>query len=598
MTANEAPVVSGFSRNPVPSGFRRNSVPSGFSRSAFLTWLTLILLLAALVRGLFPAADPPWQSTVGIVWHDEGAWVHNARNKALFGDWSQDAWNPMFIAPVFTGLEYLSFAAFGVGVRQARLVPEVLGWLSVLLLALGVARVAGRRAGLIAGALLATNYVYVMWNRAALMEAPMTAFIVAAWYCHARVQEASRWAWGAAVFAFLAYFTKAAAAFFVAAIALDALVSLALAWRAERRLSRPAAQTLIALTVCGLLALVAFVLPNWRDYWFYNVQMSITRKPSYDIDAVVNRVTWFPILHDLFTRMWMTLLLGTAAIVAIAARFRSAAPGERLLVLWVLLGALELLAHDVGNERRFVFFIPALVGLAAIVLGGERTLVPAAVASIPRVRALWAAPLVGYALYVIFGSAVRLGSLYDVGPNVRIAAVLAAVATAVVYATWPRIPRALSASWSPAAGCTLAAILSVGQLAQYVQWAAGRTYKNFTASVELARVLPPGTLVHGKLANGLALENEIKPVFVGREFGNYADRTSRDDVRYILTYVAPRVGYEGSVIQDVLDAYPNRTIIMTFDVAETATGRDQAALIDKFGSAGGTNRQTTGSAHD
>jgi hypothetical protein len=76
-----------------------------------------------------------------------------------------------------------------------------------------------------------------------------------------------------------------------------------------------------------------------------------------------------------------------------------------------------------------------------------------------------------------------------------------------------------------------------------------------------------------------------------REFGNYEDRKRRDDVRYILTYIVPSVGYESQrknpdrnpVIQDVLDAYPNRTIIMTFDVAETATGHDRAALIDKFG---------------
>ena len=65
-----------------------------------------------------------------------------------------------------------------------------------------------------------------------------------------------------------------------------------------------------------------------------------------------------------------------------------------------------------------------------------------------------------------------------------------------------------------------------------------------------------------------------------------------------MTYVAPRVGYEGSVIQDVLDAYPSRTIIMTFDVAETATGRDRAALIDKFGAGTGLDAQTAGRAKD
>ena len=61
---------------------------------------------------------------------------------------------------------------------------------------------------------------------------------------------------------------------------------------------------------------------------------------------------------------------------------------------------------------------------------------------------------------------------------------------------------------------------------------------------------------------------------------------TRDDVRYILTYVSPYLGYEGRVIRDVVEAYPQRTIVATFDVEETA-GRDQAALIDKFGAAVG-----------
>ncbi len=71
-------------------------------------------------------------------------------------------------------------------------------------------------------------------------------------------------------------------------------------------------------------------------------------------------------------------------------------------------------------------------------------------------------------------------------------------------------------------------------------------------------------------------------------------------MRYILTYVAPALGYESQarnpVIQDVLDAYPDHRIIMTFDVAETTTGHDRAALIDKCGSAGVTGM--TGRAQD
>jgi hypothetical protein len=137
-----------------------------------------------------------------------------------------------------------------------------------------------------------------------------------------------------------------------------------------------------------------------------------------------------------------------------------------------------------------------------------------------------------------------------------------------------------------AAAAVVTGLVMAGDAAQYAQWAWHRTSRNHEASQLIGRTLPAGTLVHGKLANGLALENRIRPVFVGRGFGNYADRRDRDDVRYILTYIAPSLGYESQaanpIIADVLDAYPRHHIIMTFPVAETSSGHDRAALIDKF----------------
>jgi hypothetical protein len=91
--------------------------------------------------------------------------------------------------------------------------------------------------------------------------------------------------------------------------------------------------------------------------------------------------------------------------------------------------------------------------------------------------------------------------------------------------------------------------------------------------------------VHGKLANGMALGNRIRPLFVGNNFGNYADRLQRDDARYILTYDLPRIGYESSdgsgLIQGILDHYPARQVVTTFEVDETRM-EDRAVLIDKF----------------
>jgi 4-amino-4-deoxy-L-arabinose transferase-like glycosyltransferase len=571
------------------------------SARTFAAGLIAILLLGAALRFSFPTADPPWRTTVGVVWHDEGAWTHNARNRALFGEWRLDAWNPMFVAPVFTALEYGFFATFGVGTWQARLVSQMAGMLAVLLIGLGVARVgvggagggSGRLAGLIAAAWLATNYVYVMYDRAAIMESLMAAFVVAGWYGYVRAQREPMWGLFAGAAAILAYFTKAAAIFFIAALGVACLWSLAFDRSSDgdgdsARARKAAIWTLAGLTIAGIIALAAFVIPSWTEYRFYNWQMSVTRKPSYDLRSIVDRITWFPILHDVFTRMWFVWAVGLIAWVVSLARFRDLQPPERLLTLWVGIGGLELLIHDVGNERRFVFLIPALVAIASLAIVRLASPAPSAEAQRPlpsRATLLLAFPLLLYIAYLLIGALARLAFIYEVRPNVRLTAALAVVSTALFYVMWPTLSRWIANSAAPthaAAGVAVVAIVvTAGNVAQYAQFAAGRTYANYEASVALGKLLPPGTLVHGKLANGLALENRIRPLFVGRNFGNYDDRLTRDDVPYVLTYVAPREGYEGPVILDVLEKYPRRRILWTFDVHETPGVTDRAALLEK-----------------
>lgn len=558
----------------------------------FAAILVLTLTGAALLRGLFPVADPPWRAPVGVVWHDEGAWVHNARNKALFGHWRTDEWNPVFVAPVFTGLEYLSFSAFGVGLWQARLVSAVAGLASVVLLALGVKRIAGSSAGTIAGLLLATNFVYVMYNRAAIMEASMAAFLVASWYCSTRAEKQPMWGALAGVCATLAFFTKAAAAFYLGALGLILAFRIARG-TAEGRSLLPNTDGHKASwwTVIGLAGSFAaigllFVLPHWTDYQFYNWQMSVTRKPSYDIDALVMRASWFPILHDTFSRMWVALFAGLCGAWGIAIGWRHATDSERLLLLWVAVGSLELLVHDVGNERRFVFLIPALVALTSLVLA-RGSLLPAEARNVTRRAVLLASPILFYTFYVLLGALTRIPFLEQVYANslrfpVRLAFAGAIVVTAILWWRWTPIAGRLTMPlWGRRFAGALTGIAVGWNLVQFADWAVYRTYENYEASVALGRVLPPGTLVQGKLANGLALENRLRPLFIGHAFGNYADRKDRWDVRYILTYTAPEIGYEGDQILDVLEAYPGWRIIMTFDVAETRSGHDTAALIEK-----------------
>ena len=45
--------------------------------------------------------------------------------------------------------------------------------------------------------------------------------------------------------------------------------------------------------------------------------------------------------------------------------------------------------------------------------------------------------------------------------------------------------------------------------------------------------------------------------------------------------MSPTVGYEGPIIREVLDAYPDKRLLWTVPVAESAGGADLAALFEK-----------------
>jgi 4-amino-4-deoxy-L-arabinose transferase-like glycosyltransferase len=554
-------------------------------------------VVALVPRALWLRADPPPVGSpqgVGIIWHDEGAWVHNARNEALWGVWRTDEWNPVFVAPVFTALTYGAFEILGVGTWQARTVSVAAGVVSVGALMAGLVLVAGRRSALVGGLLLATNYVFIMWSRVALLESTMTAAMVCSWAAYTIAVRRPAAGAAAGLAATLAWFTKAASAFFAAALLLEALMT-ALGWPGTRErapnVRAATIWTIGGLAVSAAVVLVLLVIPYWEDYRFYNWQMSVTRKPEYSIRALADRASWLPFVQGLFGHAWVIVVAGLAGLLTVLARWPRAHPGERLLVLWVVLGFAELIVHDSGNERRYVMFIPALAALTAILLASGRPLVPTGPPVFSRAALAAALPIALGLAYIGIGTIMRPLVLESILAGhlqspVRLAAVLAVLVC--VLAVWQyrrlltRLSGTLVPGWLAAAAIVLAVTLDA---TAYTHWLANRTQLNYRASVELGRHLPPGTLVQGKLANGLSLENGVRPLFVGNGFGNYRDRLEREDVRYILTYDLPRIGYESSdgsgLIQGILDHYPGWRVVASFDVEETPV-HDRAVLVDKF----------------
>ena len=216
----------------------------------------------------------------------------------------------------------------------------------------GCAAVAGRRAALIGGALLATNYVCVMWNRAALMEATMAAFIVVGWAAYAlarapaglgRRSPASRRS--------LAFFTKASAAFFAggarARCADDACLVAGTGAcgrgrgrrrRADRRRARRSCTLAgLALAAVAVLALVRLAaldrLPVLQLADVGDAQAELRPRGASSIARRGCRSS--RLLHAHVAASWPRPRSRCSAIVAAVAPAR---PAERLLVLWMLLG--------------------------------------------------------------------------------------------------------------------------------------------------------------------------------------------------------------------------------------------------------------------
>ena len=140
-----------------------------------------------------------------------------------------------------------------------------------------------------------------MYNRAAIMEALMAAFIVASWYCSTRAERIAAMGRARGRHGDAGVFhqggggvlrRRARAGGVDARIAGGTCAEVVppeggsyeqrLSQRRWRRCGRSAGWR----SSFGVIAAL-FVLPHWRDYQFYNWQMSVTRKPSYDLASVL-----------------------------------------------------------------------------------------------------------------------------------------------------------------------------------------------------------------------------------------------------------------------------------------------------------------------
>src|SRR5262249_14140551 len=131
--------------------------PKCLLRRTRLHWLSFaVVFTGILLRCLYLDADPRYYDWVGYI-TDEGRWIQEARNLALYGhvEFSSGMNFHLFMAPLFQLSNYLVFELLGVSLLTSRLLTALTGS-AILVLFWGCLRRAVSPQALLVGVALLT----------------------------------------------------------------------------------------------------------------------------------------------------------------------------------------------------------------------------------------------------------------------------------------------------------------------------------------------------------------------------------------------------------------------------------------------------------
>ena len=543
----------------------------------FIIVLTTLFLFLTGLRFAFPTADPPSISSIGTPWIDEGSWVHNARNKVLFGEWRIDDWNPVFTSLTFTGFEYLIFKLFGIGTFQARLVSMVLGCLTLFLFYSAIRKGYDEKVGIVALLLLGTNYIFLMYNKIAILETTLIFFMVLTLYFFQKGWTKSYYFIFSGMSCILVFLSKASGVFFVVASFLTLLTILiqnfksnysarSIAIRAILLFSLGFAITLIILTIF-------WILPNFAEYKFYNFELYAKTRVIDTIEGLFFNMAVFPIAHSFFGRMYIVTIFTSlgllTALIQLKMDFKQIDKLNVFFFYWFILGVVQLFASDIYSQRRYIYLIPAMIGIGSwIMLRADELKVLVKLNKTNTVYKIVTLFILIYILYSLYGS---IGHFFfnRFRINIIFSSFFAILSGLIIFKKIDSIIRKTERCNLTKRFIAVLITLSLTiNLGQYIKWAVNRSYTTYNASKQLDDIFKTSMFVQGNAAISLCLENRIKPLFIACH-SNYKDMLERDDVKYILAYSAKNP--PTTDIVDILTAYKNednmRRLILAYPKA-------------------------------
>jgi 4-amino-4-deoxy-L-arabinose transferase-like glycosyltransferase len=461
---------------------------------------------------------------------DEGFYIHNARNVALFGHARTDEFNNMLLAPLLHYLQVAVFTVFGVGSIQARMISVVCSLVALWLLWAALRRVFDNRVALTAVVFLGLDHTSLLFNRMALMDTPAMMCAAGAFYAFVRGTvhgQNRKWFW--LVLCGLLLGVTVTNRMLCAYLLPVPLIALWAKRRMEDQGPGTGDQKAISVLrpwspVLAVLAGLAVALTLYVGLWYGPYAAEIAPMSRYyRVQQVqpkslvaLGRNVYHALLGDyrgfapyLFRH---TPVLFFLALVGIAGSFRSERP-RLYLALWLLLGWVTLAAISYSPSRYYVTTYPALAALASLGLWRSRGVWAQLVGKGTKPRLLRGALVWFFVYHLVEAITHRAGVLPIPVTNLFLYGTPSLAAWAAF--AWPG--SAAEAMAKPVrrklAGAALAAwcLVNAGWLAD---WVLHLDYSQHRTSRWLAATLPPGSVVIGDVAPGLCLDNDFVAVHV------------------------------------------------------------------------------------
>jgi len=597
----------------------------------------IIFIIPIILRFIAINADQPPEYLFGTSNYDEGIWAHSARNKILFGKWVMDEWNPLFINPTFTLTLYLFFYMFGVGVAQARLVNILFSIASLILLYKSLRLGYNKKIAMIGTFLLSYNILYFMFSRSALIEVFTMFFMILTFYFWIKASKKPVYFFLVSIALFLTFLAKSTTIMFIVG-AIFCFILYLVSQRRNRNISNFKRSTfyfLSGLFLCTIFYLVFYFIPYFDNIIESNfpifsqrlVGSNVGISIKYGITGIQSvllssayRLILLGNLYSFLASMPIEAILFSVSFLAFLPNLMGNFKKESVKIdffvfSWLITGILYFFIFDFPLRRMMLIIIPMIIFASKSFENITINLKPKNF--LKRIVLLI---VLFYMVYILFSNIIKYlffssiisfiptfeGMLMKFAPSIfffisKLQLLTKISLVASFFSFFVSLPifiiinkkSIFRFNFKNYSTLILAAIFVIF-LIQYLSWVTQLDYTAYSTSIELGEILPEKIKVQGTMASSVSLENKICSIpIMDINSDSNIDVLNRTDIKYIITYVYPKIGYGSPATAKLLQSYPNAKLIKQWRTSEKmqnqTTGVYEYAYIGLFDKYPGQN---------